>query len=146
MGKLEPLYTVGGNVNCVLSPFTRVWLFVTLWTSRLLCPWNSPGKNTGVGCYAFLQGIFPTQWLNPTLLCLLHCRWVLYHKHYLGSPCKVMQPLWTIVLRFKDAVCWTHSFNIFTEIFPHIRKIVCFLRKLKIELSYDPAILLLCIY
>ena len=28
---------------------------------RLLCPWDSPGKNIGVGCYALLQGIFPTQ-------------------------------------------------------------------------------------
>ena len=26
----------------------------------LLCPWNSPGKNTGVGCHVLLQGIFPT--------------------------------------------------------------------------------------
>ena len=29
--------------------------------SRLLCPWVSPGKNTGVGCHALLQGIFPTR-------------------------------------------------------------------------------------
>ena len=29
--------------------------------ARLLCPWNSPGKNTGVGCHLLLQGIFPTQ-------------------------------------------------------------------------------------
>ena len=28
---------------------------------RVLCPWNSPGKNTGVGCHFFLQGIFLTQ-------------------------------------------------------------------------------------
>ena len=33
---------------------------------------ESPGKNTGVGCPALLQGIFPTQGLNPHLLCLLH--------------------------------------------------------------------------
>ena len=32
---------------------------------RLLCPWNSPGKNTGVGSYSLLQGIFPTQGSNP---------------------------------------------------------------------------------
>ena len=38
----------------------------------LLCPWDSPGKNTGVGCHALLQGIFPTQGLNLHLLCLLH--------------------------------------------------------------------------
>ena len=35
---------------------------------RLLCPWNSPGKNTGVGCHFLLQGIFPTQGWNPGLL------------------------------------------------------------------------------
>ena len=34
----------------------------------LLCPWDSPGKSTGVGCHALLQGIFPTQGLNPPLL------------------------------------------------------------------------------
>ena len=40
--------------------------------TRLLCPWNFPGKNTGVGCHALLQGIFLTQGLNLHLLCLLH--------------------------------------------------------------------------
>ena len=44
--------------------------------ARLLCPWDSPGKNTGVGCHALLQGIFPTQGSN---LHLLHCRWTFYH-------------------------------------------------------------------
>ena len=37
-----------------------------------LCPWNSPGKNTGVGCHFLLQGVFPTQGSNLRLLCLLH--------------------------------------------------------------------------
>ena len=37
-----------------------------------LCPWDSPGKNTGVGYHALLQGIFPTQGLNPCLFCLQH--------------------------------------------------------------------------
>ena len=37
-----------------------------------LCPWDSAGKKTGVGCSAILQGIFLTQGLNPCLLCLLH--------------------------------------------------------------------------
>ena len=51
---------------CVLSCFSGVWLSVTLWTvaTRLLCPWDSLGKNTGVGCLSLLQGIFPTQKLN----------------------------------------------------------------------------------
>ena len=40
--------------------------------TRLLYPWNSPGKNTGVGCHVLLQGIFPTQGSNLCLLGLLH--------------------------------------------------------------------------
>ena len=53
-------------IACVLSWFSCVWLFATLWNvaARLLCPWNSPGKNTGVGSHSLLQGIFPTQGLN----------------------------------------------------------------------------------
>ena len=49
-------------------------LFATLWTkpTRLLGPLDSVGKNTGVGCCALLQGIFPTQGSNPRLLYLLH--------------------------------------------------------------------------
>ena len=44
------------------------------WTKapRLLCLWDSPGKNTGVGCHSLLQGIFLTQGSNLDLLCLLH--------------------------------------------------------------------------
>ena len=36
--------------------------------ARLLCPWDSPGKNTAVGCHALLQGIFPTQGLQADSL------------------------------------------------------------------------------
>ena len=43
----------------------------SLLCTRLLCPWDSPGKNTGVDCHFLLQGIFPNQGLNPHLLCLL---------------------------------------------------------------------------
>ena len=59
----------------VLSHFSHVRLFVTLWTvaSRLLCPWESPGKNTRVVCHAFFQGIFLIHSSNPCLLLLLHC-------------------------------------------------------------------------
>ena len=53
-----------------------------LQTARLLCPWNSPGKNSGVGCHFLLQRIFPTQGSNPGLP---HCRQTLYHlSHQLG--------------------------------------------------------------
>ena len=46
---------------------------------------DSPGKNTGVDCHALLQRIFPTQGSNPGLL---HCRQILYHLSYQGSPKK----------------------------------------------------------
>ena len=39
-----------------------------LYPSRLLCQWNFPGKDPGVGCHILLQGIFQTQGLNPHLL------------------------------------------------------------------------------
>ena len=51
--------------------------------ARLLCPWDSPGKNTGVGCHFLLQGISPTQVLN---LGLPHYRQILYHLSHQGSP------------------------------------------------------------
>ena len=49
------------------SRLTLLWPY-GLKTSRVLCLWDFPGKNTGVGCYFLLQGIFPTQGLNPSLL------------------------------------------------------------------------------
>ena len=49
----------------------------------LLCPWNSAGKNTVVGCHSLLQGIFLTQGWNPGLL---HCGQILHHlSHQFGS-------------------------------------------------------------
>ena len=53
---------------------------------RLLRPWDSQGKNTGVGYHILLQGIFPTQELNPGLLCFLHCQQILYPLSHGGSP------------------------------------------------------------
>ena len=50
------------------------------------CPWDSPGKNTEVGCHFLLQGIFSTQGSN---LCLLHLSigpQILYLWCYQGSP------------------------------------------------------------
>ena len=49
----------------------------------LYSPWNSPGQNTGVGSLSLLQGIFPTQGLNPGLW---HCRQILYQLSHKGSP------------------------------------------------------------
>ena len=49
----------------------------------LYSPWNSPGKNIGVGSLSLLQGIFPTQGSD---LGLLHCRRILYQLSHKGSP------------------------------------------------------------
>ena len=46
-----------------------------LWPARLLCPWDSPDKNTGVDCHSLLQRIFLIQGSNSSLL---HCRQILY--------------------------------------------------------------------
>ena len=51
--------------------------------TRILRPWDFPGKSTGVGCHFLLQGIFPTQGSNPGLP---HCRQMLYHLSHQGSP------------------------------------------------------------
>ena len=51
--------------------------------ARLLCPWHSPGQNTGVSSRSLLQGIFSTQGSNPGIL---HCRQILNHLSHQGSP------------------------------------------------------------
>ena len=58
-----------------VKTLSRVRLFGTPWTEAL-GPWDSPGKNTGVGCHSLLQEIFLTQGLNPGLL---QYRQILYH-------------------------------------------------------------------
>ena len=77
----------GLEVLCTkpLSPLSKVSCSVvpnSLRLHGLLCPWNSPGKNTGVGSHYLLQGIFPTQASNPGLP---HCRCILYHPSHQGS-------------------------------------------------------------
>ena len=69
-------------------------MFVTPWTvaPRFLSPWNSLGKNTGVGSHSLLQGIFSTQGSNPGLL---HCRQILYHLSHQGTPVSGIARVWT---------------------------------------------------
>ena len=68
---LDPLivhmreFSVTSTVSYCLRP-------CGLLPTMLLCPWNSPGKNAGVGCHFLLQGIFLTQRTNLSLLCPLH--------------------------------------------------------------------------
>ena len=65
---------------CVLS---HVWLFTTTWTmpTRLLCPWEFPGKNTGEGCHFLLPGVLPDPRDQIHISCI-SCigRQILYHS------------------------------------------------------------------
>ena len=82
---LSPLKTQGPHT---LFPFrrkaceSRSIMSDSLWTHGLYSPWNSPGQNTGVGSLSLLQGIFPTQGLNPGVP---HCRRILYQLNHRGS-------------------------------------------------------------
>ena len=76
-----------------------IQLFTTLWTvAPHLCPQDSPGKNTGMGCHSLLQGIFLSQGLKPGLL---RCRQILYslsHQRslytYIALPLSKLGLLW----------------------------------------------------
>ena len=72
----------------MLSHFSHVWFFATLWTIAHQVPpsWDFPSKNTGVGCHALLQWISPTQESNVRLLWLLNCRWILLPLSHQGRP------------------------------------------------------------
>ena len=73
------------NVHCTIYYESESHSVVSnsLWPHGLYSPSNSPGQNTGVGSLSLLQGIFPTQGLNPDLL---HCRWILYQLSHKGIP------------------------------------------------------------
>ena len=77
-----------------------------IWPTRLLCPWDSPGQNIGVGCHGLLQGIFLTQESNSHLLCLL-----LWQTDSL--PQAPSSHSNTVVLNFCST--WTHVSSTFPE-------------------------------
>ena len=65
-----------------------IWLFCNPMEHTLLarlCPWDSLGEDTGVGCHFLLQGVFPVQGLNPHLLHLLHRQVDSLPLRHLGS-------------------------------------------------------------
>ena len=86
LNEFMKLNTHGHCVCSVASVMSDSLRHYGLQPASLLLPWNSLGKNTGEGCYALIQGIFPTQGLNPSLLCLLYWQGILHHQSHLGSP------------------------------------------------------------
>ena len=83
--KLQPL-SVCVCVSCSVVSYTL--RPHGLQPPRLLCPWDSLGKNTGVGSLSLLQGIFPTQGLNPDLP---HCWLIPYQLSHKRSPSEESQ-------------------------------------------------------
>ena len=88
-----------------VKSLSRVRLFATPWTvaQQFLCPWDFPGKNTGVGNHSLLQGIFPTQGLNPGLL---HYRQILYCLSQPGKPIRKIKSyinahLWNLEKQYR---------------------------------------------
>ena len=89
IGNLSALFIIYYNaMRCVHVQLLSARLFATPWTvaTRFLCPWDFPGKNTGVGCHFLLQGIFLTQGLNLGLLYLLHWQVDSLQLRDMGSP------------------------------------------------------------
>ena len=89
--------------------------------SRLLCPRDSPDKNTGMGCHALLQKIFPTQGSN---LCLLHWQVDSLPLSHQGSPPEIQRaknwacpPPFTILLN-NTTICAKNLGNVLKPYFP----------------------------
>ena len=115
------VYVFTGICACchsVVSDFLRPR---ELQPARLLCPWNFPGKNTGVACHALLQRIIPTQGSNLCLLRLLHWQADSLPLSHLGSTftclCRLFHGIltkwsrvfWWHVCFYRKAFCWTLS-------------------------------------
>ena len=81
----SPLSPKGYSIQlCLLCcPACRLISPIFLNSIYMVCPWNSPGKNTEVVCHSLLQEIFLTQGSD---LGLLYCRQIFYHLSYKGSP------------------------------------------------------------
>ena len=59
--------------------------------ASFLCPWDFPGKNTGMGCHFLLQKIFLTQGSNPHLLYCrqILCHWATWEAHHMENSCTI---------------------------------------------------------
>ena len=88
--------------------------------ARLLCPWDSPGKNTGVGCHFLLHGIFPTQGWKLHLLHLLCIYIYIYIYIWLEQEKVIVSEFWMLevwdqgwqgwfLLRPLSLACWWPS-------------------------------------
>ena len=84
--------------------------------TRLLYPWDSPGKNTGVGFHALLQEIFSTQWSNPGFP---HCKCIIHFLSHEGSP------QFCLPFQKKKKILWGLGSGFFPLTMDHIVALDC---------------------
>ena len=113
----------------------------SLQPSRLLCPWNSPGKKTRVGCHFLLQGIFPTQGSKPGLA---HCRQILYQLSHQGSPYIPLFPLFSSVQSFNCVQLFVTPWTAVHQASLSITNSQSLLKIISIELVMPSNHLILC--
>ena len=99
-------------VDCI-SEMSHLAVCYSLRPHGLYSPWDSLHQNTGMGSLSFLQGIFPTQGLNPGLP---HCRWILYQLSHKGS----LRILEWVAYPFSSRSSWprnpTQLYSLSTEL------------------------------
>ena len=120
------MFNPGYKVQIVVLVTQLCLTLVTPKPTRLLCSWDSPGKNMGVGCLPFLQRIFPTQGLNPGFL---DCRQILYCLSYREVPKKskadtsnIYFPLIDVMIKTNPKTLFLLTYSWFTTFF--VKKIV----------------------
>ena len=94
---------------CTHAKLLQSSLYDPVDCARFLCLWDSPGSNTGVGCHALLQVIFPIQGSNPCLLCLLH--WQAGSLPFVprGMPNYIYFKCTTCALRYRISCLLFHN-------------------------------------
>ena len=88
----------------VTQSYMSLWDPIDYSLPGSFCPWDFPSKHTGVGCHSLLQGIFPTQEMNPGLL---HCRQILCHLSHLSYLKITVFNIW--VLTFLTSAPHPHE-------------------------------------
>ena len=82
------------------------------WPSRLLCPWGSSGKSTGMDCHALLQGIFPSYGWSPCVFCLPHWQ---VDSLLLAPPGKPQHPRRQVLFQQGEETMSVHGWGEITE-------------------------------
>ena len=104
--------------------------------TRLLQPWDSPGKSAAVGYHLLLQGIFPTQRSNPGLL---HCTQILYQLSHMGSPVSAIHQCKSVIITYVYIYTYTY-------LHPHSTLCVVTVRQAGLLFLCSSSSLLLSIY